>query len=149
MLDFQTLNEDRFKNMMREFYQTYVGKRASTEDFRAIAEKYCGFKMDWFFNQWVYGTSIPTYKFAYQVNETSDSKFKVTCKVQQLNVPDDFLMLVPINVDFGDKKFARLQVLIKGPLSQFDLPLLPMKPQKIFFNDLESILCEVEYVDWK
>ncbi len=149
MLDLRTLNEDGFKNMMREFYLTYRGRAASTEDFRSITEKYLGYKMDWFFNQWVYGTSIPSYKFAYKAAPTTEGKYKVTCRVQQLNVPDDFLMFVPLFVDFGNKQFIRLQILVKGPLSEFDLPLLPLKPEKIIFNDLESVLCNVEYVDWK
>ena len=65
-----------------------------------------------------------------------------------MNVADDFQMVVPLYVDFGDKKFIRLRSVVKGPLTQFDLPLLPMKPEKISFNDLESVLCEVDNVDW-
>jgi len=32
MLDLNTMGEDRFTSTMREFYTTYQGKRASTED---------------------------------------------------------------------------------------------------------------------
>jgi hypothetical protein len=35
-----------------------------------------------------------------------------------------------------------------GESAEFDLPLLNMEPDKIKFNYLESVLCDVEYVDW-
>ena len=54
-----------------------------------------------------------------------------------------------ISVDFGEKKFVRLRAVVKGPVTQFDLPLLPMEPKKIVLNDMESVLCEVDYTDWK
>jgi aminopeptidase N len=66
MLDFKTMGEDRFTETMREFYGTYQGKRASTEDFRQIAEKHMGADLGWFFDQWIYGTEIPTYRVAYR-----------------------------------------------------------------------------------
>lgn len=149
MIDFKTMDESRFTNMLRDYYSTYVGKRASTEDFQKIVEKHCGMEMDWFFNQWIYGTGIPTYHFSYNTEKTSDSKFVVHCKIEQLDVPDDFQMYVPLYIDFGNDRFVRLRLHIKGPVTELDLPVLPLKPKKIVFNDLESVLCKVKNVWWK
>jgi hypothetical protein len=41
-----------------------------------------------------------------------------------------------------------VRVFVKGNHSEFDLPLLPMAPKRIVFNDLESVLCDVETVAW-
>src|SRR3989442_5964652 len=49
---------------MQEFCKTYENKAASTEDFKAIVEKYMtramdlegNHRMDWFFRQYAYGT---------------------------------------------------------------------------------------------
>jgi hypothetical protein len=60
-------------------------------------------KMDWFFNQWVYGTQIPAYKFEYKVSSDGTLNGKIT----QSGVSDDFAMLVPIYVDMG-KGWSRL-----------------------------------------
>ena len=54
-------------------------------------------KMDWFFNQWVYGTQVPAYKFEYNVSSDGMLNGKIT----QSGVSDDFAMLVPIYVDMG------------------------------------------------
>jgi hypothetical protein len=58
-------------------------------------------------------------------------------------------MFVPIKVLLDDDKIVRLRVFITGETAEFELPILPEDPQKIVFNDLESVLCEVEYVDWQ
>ena len=57
-------------------------------------------------------------------------------------------MIVPILIDYGEKRLSRVRTMIKGQVSEFDLPILPLKPEKIVFNDLQSVLCEVDYVDW-
>ncbi|MGH9452384.1 MAG: M1 family aminopeptidase, partial [Terriglobia bacterium] len=55
-----------FISMMKDFVSTYAGKNASTEDFQSIVAKHMKDNMDWFFNEWVYGTEVPHYDFQYQ-----------------------------------------------------------------------------------
>src|SRR5208283_2458840 len=58
--------DQRFKEMMQDFVKTYSGKAATTEDFKAMVEKHItpemdlegDQKMDWFFNEYVYGTAL-------------------------------------------------------------------------------------------
>src|SRR5438034_10677947 len=57
--------DENFKTTMHDFVQTYTNRAASTEDFKAMVEKHMtqemdlegNHKMDWFFNEYVYGTS--------------------------------------------------------------------------------------------
>ncbi len=60
--------------------------------------------MDWFFNEYVYGTEMPTYKFEYQLNSGGTS---LTARITQSGVSDNFKMLVPVYIDYG-KGFVRL-----------------------------------------
>ena len=51
--------------------------------------------MDWFFNQYVYGTALPKYTLTYTFDKTSTGvmlKFKTT----QSGVPDGFKTAVPL-----------------------------------------------------
>ena len=64
----------------------------------------CG-KMDWFFNQWVYGTQVPAYRFEYKVAPDG----MLTGKITQSGVSDDFIMIVPIYLDMG-KGWAKLGI---------------------------------------
>jgi len=148
MIDLKTMNEDRFTGMMRDFYATYRGKRASTEDFRRMVERHTGADMGWFFDQWVYRSEIPTYRYAYQVTPAEGGKFRVRLRVRQEQVPEDFQMYVPVTVELGKDSWARARVKIKGPLTEFELPLMPSEPKSVRFNDLQGVLADVESMGW-
>jgi aminopeptidase N len=148
MLDLQTAKEDRFTEMMGDFYRTYRGQHASTEDFQRVVEQYAGIDMNWFFKEWVYGTGIPSYRVAYRTERAENGKYRVRLRVTQENVPDDFMMYVPVTVDFGEGREARLRVKVAGPSSEIALPLMPMEPKGLTFNALDGVLCEVKMVAW-
>ncbi len=147
-LDLDTMKDGGFGDMMREFYSTYAERDATTADFQHVVEKYAGRDMTWFFHEWIYGTGVPLYRFSWRSTPLPGGQFKVTCRVDQENVPDDFQMFVPIRIDLGGDRFAKVRVFVKGRHSEFDLPAVPAEPKSIVFNDLESVLCEVKTVDW-
>ena len=148
MIDLNTMKEDRFTAMMQDYYATYRDSLVSTEQFRKITEKHLGMDMGWFFDQWVYGTEIPSYKYCYTANQTPDGKYRVILKVRQEEVSPDFMMYVPLLIDFGENGQARLRVLIKGPLTELELPPLPLKPKNIEFNPYQSVLCRQDREDF-
>lgn len=100
-----------FQTMMKDFVQTHYNQPVSTEDFKRAVEKHMtkemdidkNGKMDWFFDEWVYGTEVPAYKFEYNVSKDGVLNAKIT----QSGVSDRFVMLVPIYVDMG-KGWAKL-----------------------------------------
>ncbi|HEX2249782.1 MAG TPA: M1 family aminopeptidase [Gemmatimonadales bacterium] len=147
MLDLKTMNEDRFTEIMRDFYRSYQGKRASTDDFREVAERHAGADLGWFFDQWVYGTEIPAYRVTYRTEQAGVGQFRVKLQVLQENVSEQFLAYVPITLDLGQDRVARFRVKVQGPKSEIELPLLPASPKSLRFNDLEGVLAEVKSVD--
>ncbi|MEK7331339.1 MAG: hypothetical protein AAB113_11120, partial [Candidatus Eisenbacteria bacterium] len=126
----------------------YAGRSASTEDFRRVAQRYAGEDLGWFFDQWVYRTEVPTYRFASRTKRTPEGKYQVTCRVEQRDVPADFRMPVPIRIDFEDGRFTWVRILVQSPTAEFELPLMDLAPKAVLFNDLESVLCRVENVKW-
>jgi aminopeptidase N len=149
MIDLKTMNEDRFRETMQDYYRTYAGGRASTDDFRKVVERHMGSDMSWFFNQWVYSAAIPTYRVSYRTQQVDGGQFRVRLRVVQENVPDDFQMYVPVTLDLGKDRVARLRVKVRGPQTEIDLPLMPAEPKSLRFNDLDGVLAEVKTVDWK
>jgi hypothetical protein len=148
MMDLQTFNEDKFIAAMREFYEQFMGKDARTVDFQRIMEKHFGAPLDWFFRQWVMETKVPEYTFAYNTVKTPDGKFETTCRIKHVNVGPEFIMPVPLLLKFEGDKFYRLRIIVKGNQTEYKLPLLPLEPTEIIFNDLNAVLCEVDYEDW-
>ena len=134
----------RFQAMMKDFVQTHFNKPVSTEDFKAIVEKHMtpemnltqNGKMDWYFNQWVYGTQVPAYKLEYNVSSDGTLNGKVT----QSGVSDDFVMLVPLYVDMG-KGWAKLGAArITGnstlEIKGVKLPAVPKRVAVCALNDV-------------
>lgn len=145
MLDLRTMNEDRFSAMMRDFYVTHRGKRASTLDFQRVVESHFGRPMDWFFDEWVYGTAVPTYTFAW--SEVQDSAgYAVRVRVRQTDVPETFGMYVPVLIKLEQGE-ALIRMLVRGPTTEA-LIRLPSQPKAVQLNPLESVLAEVKTEGW-
>ncbi len=144
LLDLDNFNEAKFLGIMREYYQTYNGKKATTHDFKKIAEKYAEVDLTWFFKQWVFGNELPTYKFKYKIRKKNDDLYYVTCNIKQEGVSEDFKMLIPIEIEFknGSKYYMRLTV--DKFENQIELPPMDQKPKKIRLNPFFSVLADVK-----
>jgi aminopeptidase N len=149
MLDLKTMKEDRFTETMQDFYRTYEGKRASTADFRQVVERHMGMDMGWFFDQWIFGSALPTYSVAYRSEPMEGGQFRVRLQVRQDGVPEGFLAYVPVTLDLGKDRVARVRVKVTGTRSDLELPPMPAEPKGVKFNDLEGVLADVKMVDWR
>ncbi|MDW8167480.1 MAG: M1 family aminopeptidase [Acidobacteriota bacterium] len=145
--------DDRFIALMREFVRTYAHRAASTQDFQRIVEKHMTPEMDlegngrmeWFFRQWVYGTAIPHYVLHYRIHPTPDGKHRLWLKVSQSRVPDDFRMLVPVYLDYGEGKLVRLgTATLQGNGSVETEVTLATPPRRVLLNAFEDVLCTKE-----
>jgi len=101
--------DQNFKETMQDFVRTYSGRAASTEDFKAMVEKHMtpemdldgNHRMDWFFNEYVYGTALPNYKLDYTFTNSADGRIVFGFRLAQSNVNETFRMAVPIYVETG------------------------------------------------
>ena len=148
MLDLGTLRADRFSAMLRDFYATYRGNVATTDDFAAIVERHLGMPMVWFFDQWVRGTELPEYHVAWMSQPTDGGRFRVRLRVTQEHVSPDFHMPVLVAVDLGDSRTARFRVDVRSDQTEYASPLLPAEPQHLTFNEFHSVLAEVRMEAW-
>ncbi len=130
--------DQRFSAMMRDFVQTHFNQNVSTDDFKRAVEKHMipelnlagNGRMDWFFDQWVYGTALPDYKLEYRLEPADGGKTRLLCKVTQSQVDSDFVMRVPIYIDF-DGGVRRLgTVVLNGNSTSPEIDvMLPKKPK--------------------
>jgi hypothetical protein len=146
MIDSRTMSEDRFKLMMRDFYETYRGKRATTYDFQRVVEKHVGRPMDWFFDEWVYGTAVPTYTFAWNVEPGEGGKYTARLRIKQTDAPASFAMFVPLRIKFGQGE-AIIRVLVRGPLTEQSITL-PAAATGMELSPFESVLAVVKTEGW-
>jgi hypothetical protein len=108
--------DQNFIATMHDFVQTYSGKAATTEDFKAAMEKHMtpemdlegNHRLDWFFNEYVYGTALPTYKIDYTFDKDANGEIVFGFKVTQSGVDEKFRMVVPIYLELADGRTVNL-----------------------------------------
>lgn len=140
-----------FKHSMQTFVQEYAGKSASTEDLKASFERtmpkaldlrHDG-KLDWFFNEYVYGTELPHYEIGSEIT-TDHGKTSVHFKVTQSNILKDFVMLVPLYLEMENGRTVRiLNLEMKGDMTSdhtVDLGELPSPAKKLLLNYNQDVL---------
>lgn len=137
-----------FIDMMHDFVESHRDHPASTESFKAIAEKHMSklmdvegnHRLDWFFNEWVYGTQVPRYKFEYQLTPVEGGKVKLRMSITQSEVDDSFIMLVPVFADFGKGMIRIGQAGVRGSSTRQVDAILPSQPKKVALNYYKDIL---------
>ena len=98
----QRMGDERFLSMLAEILKRYDGREITTEEFRMLASGFLPPKSDdpnleLFFDQWVYGTGIPTLKLTYKVRGKAPA-WKVVGSLTQSDVPEDFSVLAPVEI---------------------------------------------------
>jgi aminopeptidase N len=105
-----------FKKSMQQFVKDYAGKAATTEDWKASMEKtmppwmdmHKDGKLDWFFDEWVYGRELPHYTVSSEFTVGADGITSVHLKLAQSNVSKDFVMRVPLYLELQNGVVARI-----------------------------------------
>lgn len=146
MFDPRQGGDKHFMETMHDFIKSHYNQDVSTEDFKRSVEKHMtkemdvagDGRMDWFFDAWVYGTEIPSYRLEYQINGNV-----FTGRITQSGVSDKFSMRVPVYLDFG-KGWVRLGAAnLTGnktvEIPNITLPQAPKRASIAAYNDVLAL----------
>jgi hypothetical protein len=105
------MGDDQFMKMLAELRRRYEWKSIDTEQFRLLCAEFLPArspdpKLESFFDQWVYGTGIPTLKLTSSVKGKAGA-WKLTGTISQSDVPDDFSITIPVEIQTGRGKVVR------------------------------------------
>jgi hypothetical protein len=98
------VGDEEFFRGLRRFYRDSRFRKVGTEDFRLAMERETGLPLERFFQQWIYGSTIPKVKVAYRV-EGAD----VVLRVEQIG--EVFDLPVTVMLQYADRK--PVDVLVK------------------------------------
>lgn len=140
--------EQAFIDMMHDFMDTHRNVAATTESFKAIAEKHMTKQMDlqrngrldWFFKEWVYSTQVPRYSFSYESKPDPGGKTRVHVELTQSEVDENFAMFVPVFGDFGKGMIRLGQFPIIGNSTRKVDFVIDQEPKKVVINAYKDIL---------
>jgi len=144
LMDLETGEDQRFRDLMRGFMRDHRGGVTSTRSFEAAVTKAFGEPMDWFFDQWVYGVDVPTYRPDLDVSPLRDARepFVLHGTVRQEDVPRGFRAAVPIRLEFRDHEPIVRRIHVDRPEVEVEIPI-PAEPTRIEFNYLHGVLARV------
>lgn len=113
------VGDQKFDQMMRDFFAQYAGKTASADDFKNLAEKVYGDKLTWFFSQWLDSTGAPEFKSKYTIYRLGNNKgFRSVGQITQ--DLDLFRMPVDLKID-TDGKTEEKRIEVVGTDSAFSV----------------------------
>jgi aminopeptidase N len=142
-----------FKKLMHDFVQFYTNRPATTEDFKMAVEQHMtpsmnltgDGKMDWFFDEYVYGTALPAEKFAYTFGNEADGSVTLKFKLEQSGVDQQFRMPIPIYIELADGGIARVGSVPLNGNTSFEKNIvlrgLKTKPKRAMVNYFHDVLC--------
>jgi len=78
-----TLGDQKFNQLLRQFLEQYRGKNASIDDFEKLSTKIAGQPMRYFFARWVESTGVPEFQTDYQIIRTRAGKFIARGTIKQ------------------------------------------------------------------
>jgi Peptidase family M1 domain len=100
------MGDQNFLAMLAALRRRYQRQPVSTEQFRLLAAQFLPPKspdphLENFFDQWVYGTGIPTLKMSYAVKGKAPA-LRLNGTITQSGVEDGFSVAVPIEIHLSD-----------------------------------------------
>jgi len=140
---------EKFFKMLRDFVAAYRDRNPSTDDFARFAANYMSpamdldhnRRLDWFFDDWVRGTGIPTYEIEAKVRAAAN-RFVVEGTIQPSNVRPEFEMLVPVVAHSGKVKTLLGEVPVTDAGGHFKF-VTSSKPSRVTIDD-EQVLAVVK-----
>jgi Peptidase family M1 domain len=148
--------DQNFKATMQDFVRTYAGRAATTEDFKAMVEKHMtpemaafgGGTMDWFFDEYVYGTALPSYSIQSTFDNDASGDVVFGLRLTQSNVNEHFRMLVPIYLELADGRtifLGRARLTGNTTLEQnIALKGTKEKPRRALVNYFDDVLASAK-----
>jgi aminopeptidase N len=143
-----------FKNSMQQFVKEYAGKAATTEDWKASMEKTMpkwldlrgDGKLDWFFDEYVYGTELPHYTMTANFTVDDEGLTSAHLKLTQSNVSKTFVMKVPLYLELKNGETQRIaNVVMHGDATieqTIRLGKLPLPAKTMLLNYNGDVLCD-------
>lgn len=131
------LGEDAFYKGLNLYLNTYKFGNADANQLRLALEEISGKDLNWFFNQWYFGSGHPKLNITYSYNSADKS---VSVNVKQTQANPAFTLPVAIDI-YADGKKQRKNVWVDQKDQTFTFPV-NSTPDLVNFDGDKVLLCE-------
>jgi aminopeptidase N len=97
------VGDSTFFDILRAYYSEFPYGVAMTEDFQGVCEQVSGMDLDYFFQEWIYGTYYPKYRFSWVSQSAGSGYYDVYLHIDQTQTtpPTYFTMPVDVTITAG------------------------------------------------
>jgi hypothetical protein len=92
------VGDSLFFESLANYRQQYMWSHASTEDFQGVVEATSGMDLDWFFQQWIYGTYRPIYRYSYLIEPDGSGGSNMYLHIRQVQSTDPQVFTMPVDI---------------------------------------------------
>jgi hypothetical protein len=140
--------DEKFIALLHALMESHRFGALTTDDLQKAVERVMtpamalegGHSMDWFFEQFVRSTGVPAYELEYSVRP-GPKGFFVRGMLTQKDVPDDFVLSVPIYGQAQGSKPALLgNVVTSGEQTSFQFTTAAL-PKRLLIDPQMTVLC--------
>jgi len=110
------IGDDEFFRGLRRFYRDSRFRKVGTDDLQAAMERESGKPLDRFFQQWIYGATIPRVKVGYRLEGP-----EVVLRIEQ--VGEVFDLPVTVSLQYVDRKSVDVLVPVTEQVVERRVPL--------------------------
>jgi aminopeptidase N len=110
------IGDDEFFRGLRRFYRDSRFRKVGTDDLQAAMERESGKPLDRFFQQWIYGATIPRVKVAYRLDGS-----EVVLRIEQIG--EVFDLPVTVSLQYADRKPVEVLVPVTEQVVERRVPL--------------------------
>ncbi len=138
------LGDDDYFKAMAYYLKKHQFSNVESSDLQAALEESTGKKLDWFFNQWVYGGGHPTYEVRWQY---LSARKKVEVSVSQIQpiVQGQGLFRLPVELRIDAAgRMNRTTVWVEKENEQFYIDA-EAKPDMVSFDGRGALVCDLKF----
>jgi aminopeptidase N len=137
------MGDEKFLAMLAELRRRYQWRSISTEQFRQLAAGFVPPKspdanLESFFEQWVYGTGIPSLKLTWSLKGKAPA-LRLVGTLSQSDVGEDFSVPVPVEIQIAGRKPITQWVQSSSDPVTFTVALRQV-PTKVLLDPSASVL---------
>jgi hypothetical protein len=137
------VGDEAFFRGVRDFQHRFLFAKAGTDDFREALESASGKDLRPYFEEWIYGTSLPRLRYGWRVETTKEGR-RTAVRFEARDLPGE----VPLEVTLvGDRERVTRTIPLppRGGTFTFDTP---WAPRRVEVNANRALLVEAERVGY-
>jgi aminopeptidase N len=125
-------SDNVFWLLVQDFVQQHAHGRVSTREFLELAEARYGESLDWFWDQWLYGTDLPVVRWSKELSRTEDGGWLLTVDAEQQDT--EMTLYIPVYVETNDGETLREPLIMRGKTGRATIELED-EPYRVSLND--------------